>query len=70
MQGLGSVLGPQCGIGPGSRIYWARKLGGIFVVLGRAVLSGVPVFEVRLLEDLQILRLRMKLEIEPSLFCP
>ena len=29
-----------------------------------------PVFEARLYEDLQILRLLMKLEIEPSLPCP
>ena len=29
-----------------------------------------PVFEARLHEDLQILRLRMRLEIEPSLPCP
>ena len=30
----------------------------------------IPVLEVRLHEDLQILRLRMRLEIEPSLPCP
>ena len=29
-----------------------------------------PVFEAHLHEDLQILRLRMRLEIEPSLPCP
>ena len=46
------------------------KLRGISVVFGHAVLFGVPVFEVRLLEDLQILQLRMKLEIEPSLLRP
>ena len=47
----------------------------------RAKLRGIPlfihaesfdvsVFEARLHEDLQILRLRMMLEIEPSLPCP
>ena len=30
----------------------------------------ISVLEARLHEDLQILRLRMRLEIEPSLLCP
>ena len=30
----------------------------------------ISVLETRLHEDLQILRLRMRLEIEPSLLCP
>ena len=32
--------------------------------------SDISVLEVRLHEDLQILRLRMRLEIEPSWLCP
>ena len=32
--------------------------------------SDISVLEARLHEDLQILRLRMRLEIEPSLLCP
>ena len=55
--------------GPGPRIYWAHKLRGISVVLGHAVLFGVPVFEVRLHETPLISGLQTALEIEPETFC-
>ena len=46
------------------------ELGGIPLAFSHAVSFDVSVLEARLHEDLQILRLWMKLEIEPSLLCP
>ena len=46
------------------------KLRGIPLFFTHAESFDAPIFEARLHEDLQILRLRMMLEIEPSLPCP
>ena len=69
MQGLGSVPGPPCRTGLGREFYGAHTLRGISVVLGHAVLFGVPVFERRLHETPLISGLQTALEIEPETFC-
>ena len=46
------------------------KLRGIPLFFTHAESFDVSVLEARLYEDLQILRLRMGLEIEPNLPCP
>ena len=46
------------------------ELRGIPLFFNHAVSFDVSVLEARLHEDLQILRLRMVLEIEPKLPCP
>ena len=46
------------------------KLRGILLFFTHAESFDISVLEARLHEDLQILRLRMMLEIEPNLPCP
>ena len=68
MQGLGSVQ-PLVLNRAWAASLLGPKLGGISVVLGHAVLFGVPVFEVCLLETPLTSGLQTTLEIEPETFC-